>query len=56
MSEEEQLFNNVIKKDYDMVNFRDNSKVRTVGIGSIDFAVTTQVEQVLLIDRLKHNL
>ena len=44
------------KKDYSLVTFRDNSKVRTMGIGSIDFTGTIQVEQVLLVDGLKHNL
>ena len=39
-----------------MVTFGDNSKARVVGIGSVGFAGTTQVEQVLLVDGLKHNL
>ena len=56
MSGEEQLFNIVIKKDYGSVTFGDNSKTRVVGIGSIDFVGSTQVEQVLLVKGLKHNL
>ena len=56
MSGEEQLFNNVTKQDLSSVTLGDNSKVRAVGIGSIGFTGTTQVEQVLLIDGLKHNL
>ena len=56
MSGEEQLFNNVTKQDLSMVTFGDNSKVRVVGIGSIGLTGTTQVEQVLLVDGLKHNL
>ena len=56
MSGEEQFFNIVTKKDYGSVTFRDNSKVRAVGISSIDLANTTQVEQVLLINKLKYNL
>ena len=56
MSGEEQLFYNVTKQDLGSVTFGDNSKARAVGIGSVDFAGTTQVEQVLLIDGLKHNL
>ena len=56
MSREEQLFNNVTKQDLGSVTFGDNSKARAVGIGSVDFAGTTQVEQVLLVDGLKHNL
>ena len=56
MSGEEQLFNNVTKQDLGSVTFGDNSRARAVGIGSIDFAGTIQVEQVLLIDGLKHNL
>ncbi len=56
MSREEQFFNNVTKQDLGSVTFGNNSKARVVGIGSVDFAGTTQVEQVLLIDGLKHNL
>ena len=56
MSGEEQLFNNVNKQDLGSVTFGDNSKVRTVGIGSVGFVGITQVEQILLIDGLKHNL
>ena len=56
MSGEEQLFNNVTKQDLGLVTFGDNSEARAVGISSVDFVGTTQVEQVLLIDGLKHNL
>ena len=56
MSGEEQLFNIMTKKDLRSVTFGDNSKTRTVGIGSIDFVGSTQVEQVLLVEGLKHNL
>ena len=56
MSGEEQLFNNVTKQDLGSVTFGDNSKARAVGIGSVSFAGTTQVEKVLLVDGLKHNL
>ena len=56
MSGEEQLFNNVTKQDFDSVTFGNNSKARVVGIGSVSFVGTTQVEQVLLVDGLKHNL
>ena len=44
------------KQDLSSVTFGDNSKARAVGIGSVSFAGTTQVEQVLLVDGLKHNL
>ena len=44
------------KQDLGSVTFVNNSKARAVGIGSVDFASTTQVEQVLLVDGLKHNL
>ena len=56
MSGEEQLFNNVTKQDLGSVTFDDNSKARAVGIGSVGFTGTTQVEQVLLINGLKYNL
>lgn len=44
------------KKDLGSVTFRDNSKPRAVVVGSISFAGSTQVEQVLLVEGLKHNL
>ena len=44
------------KQDLGSVTFGDNSKARAVGIGSVDFIGTKQVEQVLLVDGLKHNL
>ena len=50
MSEEEQLFNNVTKQDLGSVTFGDNSRARAIGIGSVDFVSSTQV------DGLKHNL
>ena len=56
MSGEEQIFNNVTKQDLGSVTFGANSKVRAVGIGSIDFLGSTQVEEVLLVEGLKHNL
>ena len=56
MSGEEQLFNNVTKQDLGSVTFGDNFKARVVGISSVGFIGTTQVEQVLLVDGLKHNL
>ena len=37
-------------------SFGDNSKTRTVDIGSVDFASSTQVEEVFLVEGLKHNL
>ena len=46
----------MIKQDLGLVTFGDNSKARVIGISSIGFAGTTQVEQVLLVDGLKHNL
>ena len=56
MSGEEQLFNNVTKQDLGSVTFGDNFRARAVCIGSIGFASTIQVKQVLLFDGLKHNL
>lgn len=44
MSGEEQFFNNVTKQDFSSITFSDNSKVRAVGIGYVDFAGITQVE------------
>ena len=56
MSGEEQLFNNVTKQDLGSVTFGDNSEARAVSIGSVGFIGTTQVEQIMLVDELKHNL
>ena len=44
------------KQDLGSVTFGDNFRARAVGIGSVSFAGTTQVEQVLLVDGLKYNL
>ena len=44
MSGEEQLFNNVTKKDFGSVTFGDNSKARAVSIGSVSFAGSTHVK------------
>ena len=44
------------KQDLGSVTFSDNSKVRTVDIGSVGFTGITQVEQVLLVNSLKYNL
>ena len=56
MSGEKQLFNDVTKKDYGSATFEDNSKVKAVGIGSVSFVGSTQVEEVLLVEGLKYNL
>ena len=56
MSGEQQLFNIVTKKDFGSITFEDKSKARAVGIGSVDFAGSTKVEHVLLVEGLKHNL
>ena len=44
------------RNDYGSITFRDNSKSRAVGIGSVGFVGSTQVKHVLLVDSLKHNL
>ena len=44
------------KQDLVSVTFGDNSRARAIGIGSVGFVGTTQVEQVLFVDGLKHNL
>ena len=56
MSGEEQLFNNVTKQDLGSVTFGDNSKARAISISFVSFAGIIQVEQLLLVDGLKHNL
>ena len=56
MSGEEQLFNDVTRNDYGLITFGENSKVRVIGMGFVSFASSTQVEEVLLVEDLKHNL
>ena len=39
-----------------MVTFRDNNKGKIIGIGNIDITPSKSIENILLIDGLKHNL
>ena len=56
LSGEKELFQEVTLKDYGSVTFRDNSNAKVISYRSIRQVNSTQVEKVLLIQRLKHNL
>ena len=43
-------------KDGGLVTFRDNGKGRIIEIGKIKITPCTFIEDVLLVDKLKHNL
>ena len=43
-------------KDGGSITFRDNRKGRIIGIGKIKITSSTFIENVLLVDKLKHNL
>ena len=43
-------------KNGGMVTFRDNGKRKIIGIGNIGITPSTCIENVLLVDSLKHNL
>ena len=51
----EQFFT-IESKDEGFVTFRDNKKGRIIGIGNIKISPSTFIENVLLVDKLKHNL
>ena len=43
-------------KDEGFVTFKDNKKKRIIGIDNIKITPSTFIENVLLVDKLKHNL
>ena len=51
----EQFFT-IKTKDEGFVIFGDNKKGRIIGLGNIKISPSTFIENVLLVDKLKHNL
>ena len=51
----EQFFT-IKSKDEGFVTFGDNKKGRIIGLGNIKISPSTFIENVLLVDKLKHNL
>ena len=43
-------------KDGGSITFEDNHKRRIIGVGIIKIIASTFIENVLLVDKLKHNL
>ena len=50
------IFASLSLKDGGYVTFEDNSKGKIIGIGNIGNDPTPIIENLLLVDRLKHNL
>lgn len=56
MTGDESQFITLKAKDGGMVTFGDNGKGKIIGIGNIGITSSTFIENVLLVDGLKHNL
>ena len=56
MTRDISLFSTISKKDGGHVTFGDNAKGKIIGIGDIDNNSHIIIENVLLVDSLKHNL
>ena len=56
MTENKTMFSQLIPKNGGIVTFGDNAKGKTIGEGKIGKAPNTTIDNVLLIDGLKHNL
>ena len=50
------FFTKLSSKDGGFVTFEDNKKGKIIGIGSIGISLNPSIENVLLVDGLKHNL
>ena len=56
MTGDESKFFFLIKKNGGYVTFGDNAKGKIIGQGNIDNDTSSLIENVLLVDGLKHNL
>ena len=56
MTGDSSLFSKLEKKNGENVTFGDNAKGKVVGIGTISKDSSTCIDNVLLVDGLKHNL
>ena len=56
MTGDRKLFSKLEKKNGGSVTFGDNAKGKVIGIGTIGNHFSTCIQNVLLVDGLKHNL
>ena len=56
MTGDKSFFTTLASKDGGSVTFGDNKKGKIIGIGSIGISPNPSIENVLLVDGLKHNL
>ena len=56
MTGDKNKFTSLALKDGGNIKFRDNSKGKIIGIGNIGKSYSLIIEDVLLVDGLKHNL
>ena len=56
MTGDKSLFTKLSSKDEGFFIFGDNKKGKIIGIGSIGISPNPSIENVLLVDGLKHNL
>ena len=56
MTGERAMFSSISPKDGGYVTFGDNAKGKIVGEGKVGKSPNTTIENVLLVDGLKHNL
>ena len=56
MTGDRKLFSKLKKKNGGSVIFHDNAKGKVIGIGTIGNHSSTYIQNVFLIDGLKHNL
>ena len=56
MTDDINQFFTIKRKDEEFVTFGDNKKEKIIGIGNIKITSSTFIENVLLVDKLKHNL
>ena len=56
MTGDKSKFSSLVAKDGGLVTFGDNSKGKIIGIGKVGMNLSPCIENVLLVDGLKHNL
>ena len=56
MTGDHNLLSTLKSKDKGTVTFRDNAKEKIIGIGNVGNPENPSIENVLLVDGLKHNL
>ena len=56
MTEDKSIFTSLSPKDGGFITFRDNNKGKIISIGNVGNKPSLIIENILLIDGLKHNL